>query len=92
MRGECDFGQGTCAPRAVNDHVLQKLIFSSNRDGARKRILKRDQLDVETARHLLEADESLKATEQVLSADTTTLVQAVTNEGRHPQKKPPRCC
>ena len=69
---ECDFGKdycSQCCQKAVNDQLLQKLVFSTTREEARKEMLKHDHLDVESAKAELEKDESLKATESALRAD-----------------------
>lgn len=95
---ECGFSEGyckKCAQKAIDDQVLQKLIFSTSRETARTEMLKNKHLDLITAKKVLEDDEALKQTEQTLTSYSqvqniqteTDMIQAIQSRGRQTQNQ-----
>ena len=66
LSGECDFGEDfcdECKQKAIDSHILEKLVFCTSQEEARKDLLKEKNLNLARAQEILEGDETVKVTE-----------------------------
>ena len=70
ISGECEFVivifVKNRKQKASDQMVLMKVVFANNSEDARRKMLKTKNLDLKTARKILEDDEILKTTEEML--------------------------
>ncbi|XP_014670345.1 PREDICTED: uncharacterized protein LOC106811290 [Priapulus caudatus] len=90
---ECNFDKGfcnQCAQAAIDDHILSKLVFCTEKEAARREMLRDPDLSVEKARKILEADENVTETEAQLTHSASSGVNRINREMERNPNKPRR--